>query len=263
MTDDRIRRIAQRLFDARNARAPFEWLTGALRPASLEEAYAAQSALHDLWRAAGQGEIAGWKIAVTSKAMQELCGIDQPCVGAVLGRDIYEAPKTVALGDYIRLGLEFELAVRVGEDMDAAGGPYDARSAMARAAGAAPAFELIEDRGADYAGFDAASLVADNTWNAGVVLGADIPNWRDVDWKTQPVTLDYNGEIERAVTGEAMGDPFAALAAVANNLLDRGLMLKAGDLVITGSTVKTRFAEAGDRVRYEIDGLGDVSLEVR
>jgi 2-keto-4-pentenoate hydratase len=91
-----------------------------------------------------------------------------------------------------------------------------------------PAFELIDDRNADYEGFDAHSLIADNTWNAGVILGDAIPNWQSIDWVTQPVRLDYNGKIETAVTGDAMGDPFAALAVVANNLVDRGLSLKPG-----------------------------------
>jgi len=146
--------------------------------------------------------------------------------------------------------------------MDGADHPYDAVTAMAHVGAAMPAFELIEDRAADYSNLDAFSLVADNTWNGGVVLGPEIAGWREVDWKTAPVTLDYNGKIETAVTGAAMGDPFAALAVVAENLLHRGMRLRAGDIVITGSTVKTRFAEAGDRVRYTIDGLGAVDVTV-
>lgn len=262
MSDENALRIARHLHQENQARRPFQWLRGDLAPASMAEAYAAQSELHRLWAEAGVGRLAGWKIAVTSKAMQELCGIDQPCVGGMLDNNIHSGPAHISASDYVRLGLEFELAARVGEDMDADGGPYDAGSARARTAAVMPAFELIEDRGADYAGFDALSLVADNTWNGGVVLGAEIDGWRDVDWPSAPVTLDYNDEVETAVAGDAMGDPFAGLAAVANNLLERGLNLKAGDIVITGSTIKTRFAAPGDRARYAIDGLGAVELEV-
>lgn len=262
MTTDRVARLARHFFDAHAARKRFRWLEGDLKPSSMEEAYAAQTALLELWREAGVGRIAGWKIALTSKAMQELCGIDQPCVGGMLDSSFHRGPYVVSAGEFVRLGLEFELAVRIGQDMDAAGGPYDADSARSHTAAAAPAFELIEDRGADYADFDAASIVADNTWNGGVVLGDDIDGWREVDWTAAPVTLTYNGAKEHADTGEAMGDPFAALAVVANNLIERGLMLRAGDVVITGSTLKTRFAEVGDRARYEIDGLGAVELEV-
>ncbi len=253
-------RIAAHLFQANAAGARFEWLTGDLRPTDLNAAYAAQSALLDRWVAAGKGRIGGWKIALTSAAMQELCGIDQPCVGGILDCRIVREGQAVSAGDYVRLGLEFELAVRMAED--ATDGPYDAAGIRALAGSVAPAFELIEDRGADYAGFDALSLVADNTWNAGVILGPEIADWQSVDWTGAPVTLTMNGKVERAVTGDAMGDPFAALAFVANNLLQRGRHLKAGDWVITGSTLKTRFAAVGDRARYEIDGRGAVSLDV-
>ena len=260
MSNERVNRIAAHLHGQNARKATFEWLSGALAPKDLREAYLAQSALHDLWRERDGRKLIGWKIAVTSKAMQELCGIDQPCVGAMFDTHVLQSPAKVRLGDFVRLGLEFELAARIDTDMT--DGPYDAASAKAAVAGVAPCFELIEDRGADYAGFNAHSLIADNTWNGGVVLGPEISNWRNVDWTAAPVTLDYNDVAEQANTGEAMGDPFNSLAAVANNLLERSLHLRAGEIVITGSTLKTRFAAAGDTARYAIDGHGAVDIEI-
>ncbi|MBT6313911.1 MAG: hypothetical protein HOJ21_11970 [Alphaproteobacteria bacterium] len=253
---------AQALFDARRANEDFKWLKDTDRPETLADAYSAQSALLKLWDEAGDGKIGGWKIAITSKAMQALCGIDQPCVGGMLDSAIHNSPMQASLGDYGRLGLEFELAVRMGSEAGMGRVPYDATSIRAHVGAVMPAFELIDDRNADYEGFDAHSLIADNTWNAGVILGDAIPNWQSIDWVTQPVTLDYNGKIETAVTGDAMGDPFAALAVVANNLLSRGLSLKPGDIVITGSTLQTRFAAAGDHATYQIDGFPSVELRV-
>jgi 2-keto-4-pentenoate hydratase len=258
----RIERVARHLFEGRKARTPFQWLAGDLKLDSLDEAYAAQTVLHRLWAADGQGRIAGWKIAVTSKAMMDLVGIDQPCVGAVLDGNIQATPAVVSLAAYQRLGLEFELAVRMGADVPAADAPYDAASIARYVDTVMPAFELIDDREADYAGFEAPSLVADNTWNGGVVLGPASTAWRDMDMAAVPVTLRYNGETETAVTGAAMGNPFTSLAYVANNLLGRGVALEAGHIVITGSTVKTRFAKAGDHAVYAIDGLGAVEATV-
>lgn len=262
MNDAKIERIAEHMRRENAARAPFQWLEGDLLPASLDEAYRAQSALIEKWRAAGDGDVAGWKIAVTSPAMQALCGIDQPCVGAVLDKRVLGSPATVRAADFVRLGLEFELAIFLAKDVRAGMQPFDAASIRDFVGDVAPAFELIEDRGADYANFEARSLIADNTWNGGVVLGPKIEGWRDVDWTTAPVTLAYNDATETATTGAAMGDPFAGLAAVANNLMERGEALKAGQFVITGSTLTTRFASPGDRTRYEIDGLGAVDLAV-
>ena len=253
---------AQMFFTAHRANENFKWLSGDDRPESLADAYSAQLALLGLWGAAGDGQIGGWKIAITSKAMQALCGIDQPCVGGILHTAIHESPMQASLGDYGRLGLEFELAVRIGSEAGIQREPYDGASIRARVDTVMPAFELIDDRNADYEGFDAHSLIADNTWNAGVILGDPIPDWREIDWTSQPVTLRYNGKVETAVTGDAMGDPFAALAVVANNLVERGLSLKPGDIVITGSTLQTRFAAAGDHALYQIDGFPGVELRV-
>lgn len=253
---------AQALFDARRRGDDFKWLQGDLRPKTMVDAYAAQSALLALWEKAGDGQIAGWKIAITSKAMQALCGIDQPCVGGVLNTAITTTPMQASLANYGRMGLEFELAMRMGAVAGPAMQPYDAQSIRGSVEAVMPAFELVDDRNADYESFDAHSLIADNTWNAGVILGAEIPDWEALDWTSHPVTLDYNGKTETAVTGDAMGDPFAALAVVANNLVDRGLTLRPGDIVITGSTLQTRFASAGDQLTYAIDGFPGVALSV-
>ena len=107
---------AQALFDGRRANEDFKWLTDTDRPETLADAYSAQSALLKLWDEAGDGKIGGWKIAITSKAMQGLCGIDQPCVGGMLDSAIHDSPMQASLGDYGRLGLEFELAVRMGSE---------------------------------------------------------------------------------------------------------------------------------------------------
>ena len=113
MSDDRVGRIAAHLHGENARKANFQWLSGPLAPADLQEAYRAQSALHDLWREQDGRKLIGWKIAVTSKAMQDLCGIDQPCVGAMFDAHVLASPAKARLGDFVRLGLEFELAARI------------------------------------------------------------------------------------------------------------------------------------------------------
>ncbi len=130
-----------------------------------------------------------------------------------------------------------------------------------------PAFELIEDRASDYARLDAVSLVADNCWCGGIVLGKATGAWRDLDLTGNPVRLEYTSggrtEVETANTGAALGNPLNALAWVANLLGGQGRPLQAGMWVMTGSTLRTRFAEAGDRAVYSVEGLGSVEVTVR
>jgi 2-keto-4-pentenoate hydratase len=260
---DRVERIARQIFEGHERRRRFERLRGELAPASLDEAYEVQDEVHRLFQDAGWGELAGHKIALTSKPIQELCGVDQPAGGAIFARTVHTSPATVRLADFMHLGLEFELGVRLGADLPASGAPHTRESVAAAVATCMPAFELIEDRGADYGDLDAASILTDKCWCGGVVLGPEVADWRRLDLTSAPVLLIWNGEVvDRGVTGAAMGHPFEGLAWLANLLASRGRAMKAGEIVITGSALRTRFPEAGDEVTYRIDGLGEATVRI-
>ena len=121
-----------------------------------------------------------------------------------------------------------------------------------------PAFELIEDRHAVYRETDARSMIVDNCWNGGVVIGAGasgpIPHLIGIGG-----FLTING---RKVSAGRAEDPYATLAWLANLLAGRGRSLTAGMVVITGSVVATESVAPGDRVVFAVDGLGEVVIEI-
>lgn len=263
MNEDRIAAVARHRLREHLDRTPYEALPDDLRLDDLDQAYAAQRSLLRLLEDNGRGAVAGYKIAITSKAIQDLVGLDRPCGAAILAGSVHQSPAELAIGDFLRLGLEFELAVRLGRDMPASSGPYDAETVGDFIDSCMASFELIEDRAADYSNLDAHSLISDNGWCGGVVLGAPSSAWRDLDLRTAPVSLAYNDEpIETATTGAAGGNPLDSLAWVANLMADQGRPVEAGMVVITGSTLATRFAKAGDVVTYTIDGIGSVAVQV-
>ena len=258
---DKIDRIAQFIKAAHEAGDGFANLEGDLAPDDVPEAYAAQDRLHALHAASGRGLLGGRKIALASQVQQELCGIDHPIAGGIFADEIMASPAKVARDTYHGLGIEFELAVKLGEDVTAAGGPYDADTIRASIASVHPAFELIIDRGADYANLGAPTMIADNAWCAGVVLGAEIPGWRDLDLNELPVNLYQNDDPPvEAKTGAA--DPVGSLAWVANLVTSMGHTMRAGEIVITGSVIKTRYPGAGEHFRYDIAGLADVLVAI-
>lgn len=169
----RIAAIAEGLARDWWARTPYRTLAGDEALSGLDEAYAVQAALQPLL-AERRGPLAGRKIALSSKAMQEMVGVPHPVAGAFFAGDIRRSPATVAASEFRRLGVEFELAVVVARDV-APGEVHDAASVRALVAAVHPAFELVEDRGLDYAELDILTLVADNAWCGGVVLGEAIP----------------------------------------------------------------------------------------
>jgi 2-keto-4-pentenoate hydratase len=257
---ERIERIAARVAADWGARARYATLEGALRPADLAEAYAVQGAVQARL-AAGRGAIAGRKIALSSRAMQEMVGISHPIAGAIFARDLYRSPARVALSGFRHLGVEFELAFELAEDVAPGPGLRDAASVVPLIAAVRPAFELVDDLDADYAAIDALSLVAANAWCGGAVLGEPIPGWQGLDLAALPGTVYQGGRApERTSTGAAA--PLASLAWVLNHFAARGETVRRGEHVITGSAVRTRFPVAGDRLRYEIDGLAAVEMAV-
>ena len=130
-------------------------------------------------------------------------------------------------------------------------------------AACAPAFELIDDRNADYDDLDAASIIADRCWCAGAVIGKRVADWRRLDLAAASAVLTWNGETaERATAGASMGHPLEGLAWIANHLAERGRALARGDIAITGSAMKTRFPRPGDAAIYSVEGLGEVRIRV-
>ena len=263
LTPETVDAAARTCLDMHRTRARYRPLDAGVRSAPLDDAYRIQDALHGLMAKAGRGEIAGWKIALTSKAMQQMTGVDQPAAGAIFSTAVLASPARNDLARYHHLGVEFEVAVRLGDDLPASGGPWTRASVAGRVAACLPAFELVEDGDADYKTLDAFTLVAQNTWNGGVVLGAPVTAWRNVDLESAVTRAWVNGEpAGQGKTGDALGHPFEAVAWLANLLNGRGRMLERGMLVMTGSSITTKFPSPGDRVRFAIDGLGEVALEV-
>jgi 2-keto-4-pentenoate hydratase len=262
LTQETVDATARACFEMHRSRARYRPLDAALRAAPLDDAYRIQDALHLLMTEAGRGEIAGWKIALTSKAMQQMTGVDQPAAGAIFSKVVHRSPARIDVTAYHHLGVEFEVAVRLDVDLPASGGPWTRASVTQRVEACMPAFELVEDGDADYKTLDAFTLVAQNTWNGGVVLGAPVPDWRGLDLENAVTRCWINDEpAGQGKTGDAMGHPSEAVAWVANLLNRHGRMLRSGMIVMTGSSITTKFPAPGDRVRFAIDGLGEVALE--
>jgi len=246
---------ARFLDEAHRARARYQNLPEAIAPKSFEEAYAAQEALCALWEPR-LGRIAGRKIAVTTRVMQELMGIDHPCGGTIFASRVHSSPARISKSDFINVRVECELAVRLVRDLPKAAAPYSRESVRGAVGEVMAAFELIEDRHADYKSSRALSLIADNAWNGGIVLGpAKAPPAGDLN--------GIRGVLKRNGKEEASGrtdDPMGALAWIVNLAVERGRPMTAGMVVITGSVVPTVDIAPGERLDFALDGIGEASL---
>jgi 2-keto-4-pentenoate hydratase len=257
MGNARLESMARHMWDARRTRQKYANLPGSLKPTSIREAYAAQE---EYWRLAESvyGPIAGVKVATTTKVMQQLMGIGHPCAGAIFSKTIHPSPARISKGDFINLRVESEIALKLAADIPADKAPWTAERVVRLVAGALPAYELIEDRAAVYTETQATSMIVENCWNAGVVVGP-IRAVKPAEIIGVKGRQTLNGK--PAAEGKAE-DPYATLAWLANQLAERNRDLKAGMIVITGSVIPTFSISPGDRAVFTVDGLGEVVMNV-
>jgi 2-keto-4-pentenoate hydratase len=153
--------------------------------------------------------------------------------------------------------VECVLAVRLGRDLPKAAAPHTRETARAAVAEVMAAFELIEDRFADYKTSRALSLIVDNAWNGGIVIGPSRPLPAALELDGIRGALKSNGK--EAATGKT-DDPMGALAWLANTAAEYGRPLQAGMVVITGSVITTVDIAAGERLDFALDGIGETSM---
>jgi 2-keto-4-pentenoate hydratase len=252
------RQRAERISATFRARQPIDILPAELIPADLDEAYQVRAAYEAIESAAGRGAVAGYKIGLTTPIMQKLCGVDEPCFGAIFVNEVHHRRAELPVDAYCRLGVETEIAVRLGEDL-----PQGADRARIEAAveSCMAAIELLEDLRQDYKRLSAAAMVASNVWNAGIVVGTPVTDWRRLDLATVTSRLTINGhEIGGGTGSDVMGNPLNALSWLADKLAGVGKPLRRGMIVMTGSMVPIQFPATGDRVVVEVSGLGSAEL---
>ena len=262
-------RAAQWLSDGHRGRQVFMPLAGADAPPSITAAYDTQDALVALLAAQGAGARVGHKIALTTPQMRAFVGYDDSIAGQVLGGEVYRSPAAIAVSRGVHFGFECEVAFRVSHDTDPAAPPQTRAGIAACIDAACAAFELIDDRSADYSRFgkdDGAtmlSLAADNAWNAGVVLGDWNTAWQSLDLGAARGVASINGaEVGSGHGRDVLGHPLDAMLWMARHLHSRGQGFKAGEFVITGSLVTSKFPVAGDDVRFVVEGLGEVRMKL-
>lgn len=256
---------ANELLKCRLHKIRMDRLPPEIRPETEEDGYQIQDLLHPKLASEGLGPLAGRKIGCTTPVMQDYLNIGQPCAGGIAAATVHRGSTArVNAANYQRLGVECEIAVWLGADLLPEGAPFDRESVTDAVAAVMPAMELVDDRYADYGDFGVFSLIADDFFNAGCVLGRRRPRaWRKLDLADITGTMWINGqEIGRGVGADIMGHPFEALAWIANNRASRGRALEANSFVMLGSVVQTQWLKAGDAVRISLDGLGEVTLNV-
>ena len=226
--------------------------TQALTPA---DAYAIQDRLRDALVKGGE-RVVGWKAGFTNKASQAAFDASEPVTGFLLASGVFPGGAEIPMARFTNLAVEAEVAFVMREDL--AGPGITAPRALLAVEGAVPALELIDMRYQGKAiGTD---VVADGVYANAIVLGAPLSAVAGIDLALEGLVYELNGAIAATNTAaEVMGSPVNSLAWMANQLGARGLGLRAGDIVMSGSVSLLLRPRAGDVVRATFTRLGSVA----
>jgi 2-keto-4-pentenoate hydratase len=256
MDREATQRAAALLWQTRMEERRIDALPPEIRPASLAEGYAIQEAMLDL----AQQPAIGWKIAATSAAGQKHIGVTEPLAGRLF-RDfvLADGARRPIARNHMRVA-EAEFAFKMARDLPPRGRDYEMREVCDAVAAMHLAIEVPDARYEVFDTIGAPSICADCAFHAWFVLGPTVPDWRGVDLATQPVRAWKKDAVVAEGSGaNALGDPRIALTWLANHLNSRGLALKAGEVITTGTCVKPVEIGAGDTVVADYFALGKMS----
>jgi 2-keto-4-pentenoate hydratase len=232
-------------------------LPDSARPPDLATAFAAQTALEPL-----AGPVIGWKIAATSVAGQRHIGVSAPLPGRLFERFLSHDGATLD-SDHLHMAVvEAEFAFRMAGSPERADGTRLTRAQVLEAVDAMLlAIEAPESRFEDFEHAGPEQLLADAACAGRFVLGREVPGWADLDLAALPTRIEIDGRtVAEGVGANVFDDPREALTWIANDLLDRGTPLRAGDIVTTGTTTVPQPIAPGIDVTADFGALGRVRV---
>jgi 2-keto-4-pentenoate hydratase len=250
--------LGDALLAAYSSRQPIAPLTGTHPDLTLEQAYSVQEHQVAAWKNAGR-TVVGYKVGLTSLAMQKQLGVDQPDFGRLLDDMVLDPSQPVSLERFISPKIEPEISFVLKSDLRGPGLTLeDVRGAVDYAV---TSLEIIDSRIADWR-IKLADTIADNASSGALVLGSEHIRIDAQDLAATAVTLSVNGEVVGEGTGAAvLGHPLNGLLWVANTLGALGQTLEAGAVVMSGSVTAAVPIGPGDTVTATF--TGQKTLEVR
>lgn len=224
---------------------------------TLEQSYDVQFKLLEHRIAAGEKHV-GWKVGLTSKAMQEQQGVHEPCLGHLMAEGHLQNPAQLEFGALMSPGFENELCLRLAKPLK---GDVSFEEAHAAIDAIAPAIEIVEKRGVFAA--DLPLAFAGNAQQRAFITGEFLRLTPDIDLSKVEVNVAVNGEHQETACGaEVLGSPVNSVVWLAKKLSAAGRGLNPGDLIMSGSFTKQYNIRQGDKITASFAGLGDVSVTV-
>lgn len=255
MDDEQRTAAAKQLTSAYLTRVPVAPLVESFPGMTMDDAYAIQALQAAAWLDDGR-VLVGHKVGLTSTAMQQQMGVHEPDFGGLYDTMLCSGDAPISPSRFIAPRIEPEMGFVLRHDL---GGPgVTVEDAAAAVSHVVPCMEIIDSRIADWR-ITIFDTIADNASSAGAILGEDRVEVDDIDLDSVGCQLSRDGEVVATGRGDAvLGTPFAALAWLANTLTGK-TVLRAGQIVLSGSVTSAQSVKPGDTWTAVFDGVGQVT----
>ena len=209
------------------------------------------------------GPRVGHKIGGTTESMRRYINVPEPLAGEVFASQVHADGASVRRGEFVRLGIESEIAVRLARDLPPRPAPYMRGDVALAVAACMASIELVDDRYDDFATIGGPTQIADNAFDAGVILGRPRLDWHGLDLAALTARTWCDGVLLAEGRSDALlGHPLDALAWLATKRSSLGLGLAAGTFVSLGTITPVQWADGPSHFRVEVEGLGEVAVTV-
>lgn len=263
MTPQDHTRVAAQLITAEHTGQQIGLVSLAYPEMTMDDAYAIQKAIHVAKLAQGR-HVIGWKIGLTSKAMQAALGIDIPDSGILFDDMFFEDGAVVPKGRFIQPRIETEIAFVMKSPL---GGTDVSRDdVIAATAYVAPAIEILDTRilrvdpetGEARKVFD---TISDNAANAGIVLGRQQHRVDAFDLRWVGAITSLSGQVEETGLGAGvLNDPVESVVWLARRMAQYGQQITAGQVVLSGSFIRPVECPPGTQIHADFGDFGAVSV---
>jgi 2-keto-4-pentenoate hydratase len=258
MTSEQAEQAAAALHEVRQRRAQVTPLPAAIAPRTEAEGAAVQRALA---LRVGAASPAGFKIGATAKRMQEYLGLTGPAAGFMASGNINRSGVTVRFADFVRPGVECELAVRLARDLPP--GPCNAEQAAGAVGELTAGIEIVENRYGELLELGVPTLIADQVYHGAAVLGdAGVQDWRLMDIGALRGRLVVDGHVrDEGVGADLLGHPMNCLAWLAGSPVAAAFGgLKAGQVIMLGSVTPPVWLTGPASVTVDFSSLPPVQV---
>lgn len=255
-----IRLLGDELFAALRSRSTVRPLTERYPEITVADAYRISAHLLRL-RTSNRQRVIGKKIGLTSPAVQEMFGVNEPDIGFLTDQMMYGDGATLSLRQtgLIQPRAEGEIAFLLGSDLGREN--VTRAEVMAATETVVPCFEIVDSRIRDWK-IKIQDTIADNASCGVFVLGDARVRPDTVDLASVRLVMVRNGEEVASGIGSAVqGHPAAAVAWLANTLGGLDVSLRKGEIILSGSLVPLIPAVAGDSFELKLEGVGGASVK--